>query len=50
MVGCDHVGNSRKGVQQPILETKHRSWSDNGGFGEDISDDFFPTGLGAEEF
>lgn len=41
----EKVAYASKFMQQAILETEHRSWSDNSSFGEDTSDDFFSPPL-----
>ena len=33
-------------MEKVVFETEEGGWSDDGGFGEDISDDFFASSLG----
>lgn len=50
VVGCEEIGNSSESVEQSVLKSKHRSWADNGCFGEDTPYDLFTSSLRAEEF
>lgn len=44
-IGCQDILDAGKLVKQPVLEAKHGSWPDNGGFGEYAPDYLLTTRL-----
>lgn len=45
IICCKHVCRTREPLQQAILESEDRSWTDNGCFGEYLPDDLLASCL-----
>lgn len=45
VVGSEKIRDTSKPVQEVVLESEHRRWSDNGGFWEDLAGDLFTESL-----